>query len=223
MNFKTLARKNTGSSMCDSGSLYGYHYQRSPIEDNQPLEYASHSPYDSKDLHVLVISLPQLLDEYMTIDDKATRHFNLWCALADPDDRRHYLDLAEEYRDRMVETGRWEDHDGTFTDNSYNWETDFDQVFQIISSGLYGEWHLIQMHNGCDVRGGYTAPVVAYGDLESILCMDRVSVYCPRCYESEETLYRAEENGWRIRDNKQSVSLICPNCKRVAGCYPKGK
>ena len=48
-----------------------------------------------------------------------------------------------------------------YTFNTYNGESDLSQVLQgsrikIFVDGQYEDYYLIQIHNGCDVRGGYT-------------------------------------------------------------------
>ncbi len=69
-------------------------------------------------------------------------------------------------------------------------------------------------------RGGYTAPVVAQGNLEEVLCAIRIRPYCHRCQDDPDTLYAAEKRGWRCRVNRRSVSLVCGTCKRSAMCFP---
>jgi len=216
--FKELARVNTGTHFLDSGFESGRHWQQPAIPDNAPLYY-----WDGSEAYpMFAINTAQMLDEHLTIDDQATRHFRLWAAMVDPDDRRAWLDLAHEYKDRMVETGRWSDKgDGEFSDNVFNWETDFDQVFQFVAPTLHCDAFLIQMHNGADVRGGYTAPVVATGDLELIICMDRINLDCPHCYAQAEDIYQGEEDGWKVRVNKQSASWVCPECNRTAMNFPR--
>jgi len=217
-NFRELARVNTGTHMLDSGGIYGRHWQRPGIPSGQPLEYWD----GSESYPMLMVSTAQLLDEHLEIDQAATRHFRLWAAIADPKDNHSWLELMGAYLDRMVATGRWDsDSDGTFTDNSYNWETDLDQDFQFAAPGLYGDRVLVQMHNGADVRGGYTAPVVAAGELESVLCDYNVRPFCQHCERGADNMYYGERDGWKLRVNRQSCSVICPDCKRVARCYPK--
>jgi hypothetical protein len=218
-NFRELARVNTGSHMLDSGGIYGRHWQQPGIPSSQPLEYWD----GSESYPMLMVSTAQLLDDHLYIDQAATRHFRLWAAIADPQDNHSWLELMGVYLDRMVATGRWDsDSDGTLTDNSYNWETDLDQVFQFAAPSLYGERVLIQMHNGADVRGGYTAPVVAAGELESAICDYNVRPFCQHCGRDADNMYYGERDGWKLRVNRQSCSVICPDCKRVARCYPKG-
>lgn len=216
--FYELARVNTGTHFLDSGSAYGRHHEKGPIPETQPLEYASGD--------MLLISTAALLTEHADIDLRATRHLQRWADLVDPHDDRDYGDLAEEYVRRMCEKERpyaesWDDGgEGVISDNSYNSDTDLDQDFWWTGAGYYGPF-LLRMHNGCDIRGGYTAPVVCTSGegISDVICHWQIQPYCYRCHAEAESLYYAEKDGWRARVNRRGVSLICPKCKRVAANF----
>lgn len=81
--------------------------------------------------------------------------------------------------------------DADYGFNVYNSDNDFDQVFQIDGViDLWGDQYaIIRTHNGCDVRGGYSAPAVA-------LCPEpdhgfdwTVEVSCHACHAHWEMLY----------------------------------
>jgi len=218
--FRDLARVNTGSHMLDSGGAYGRHHEKGAIPKTQPLEYASGD--------LLLISTAMLFEQHTDIDAHATRHFQRWADLVDPRDERDYSDLEAEYIKRMCEKERpyaapW-DHggEGVVTGNSYNSDTSLDQDFQWAGAGFYGPY-LVRFHNGCDIRGGYTAPVVCLSGegISDILCSWQLDAYCYRCQVEAADLYQAERDGWRARMNARSVSLICPKCKRVAMRFPQ--
>ena len=219
--FKELARVNTGASFLDSGDAYGRHYENGPIPEDAPLEYAS--VFSDGTFNMLAINGPQLLDEHLEIDQRATRHFRLWAALADPRDEYGWVQLGKEYCERMVETDRWKDPEGrnrAFAYNPYNEDNDLDQIYQIVSPGIYAGVCLVQIHNGCDVRGGYTAPVVAHGDVEELLCSVILSLYCYYCDEDLYSIYDMEEKGWKPIVHKKFVSLRCGKCKKIAMKFP---
>tara|TARA_Y100000310_G_scaffold298517_1_gene332517 strand:- start:82 stop:711 length:630 start_codon:yes stop_codon:yes gene_type:complete len=207
----------------DSGGASGRHWQQPAIDEKSPTHYIK---VWGDDNYMPMISLAAMFDDLATIDQQATRHFQLWAAMADPSDRESWLALMETYCERMIETGRWsnsEDRANPMTDNSYNWETDFDQDFQFTAPGLYSDRLLVQFHNGADVRGGYTAPVVVdFGQFgfEELLCMDRFSLYCNDCYAEAEDTYRAEEDGWKFTHTDDTVTVLCPDGHDAAE-YPR--
>src|SRR3990167_10080912 len=70
------------------------------------------------------------------------------------------------------------------TVNTYNYESLLSQTLQYTyyrrADGDYGA--LVQVHGGCDVRGGYTRPRAFRVWEDSALWQDtRVTVYCSEC------------------------------------------
>lgn len=58
--------------------------------------------------------------------------------------------------------------------NTYNGEDALSQVLQyVLFSGEYGDFVVLQIHGGCDVRGGYTKPrVFSFGNLTELDILD---------------------------------------------------
>lgn len=90
--------------------------------------------------------------------------------------------------------------------NTYNWDNDLDQVIQfqtVTAIQGYRHWGdhyiIVQAHTGCDVRGGYTKPVVALmKDYEYFYSLN-VDLYCNNCdswwemaYDYNKDLKKAE-------------------------------
>jgi hypothetical protein len=71
------------------------------------------------------------------------------------------------------------------TINTYNDECSLSQTLQFIYAEVDGEeFVLLQVHGGCDVRGGYTAPKVFRGNGNSdhaILDYNRATIGCDKC------------------------------------------
>lgn len=219
-NFREMARIETGTSILDSGGIYGRHWEEEPIPADMPLEYAEvwrGRPRGELSDAGIRISSAQLFDQTFTIDAEATAKFYRWAELPSNRDD-HWLELAERYCARMIETQRWSNKEGNrrpCTFNTYNWENDLDQVVQFIAPGLYDDVAIIQFHNGCDVRGGYTAPVIARGDVEELLISDKAQPYCQFCDDQRDSTYDAGRNGWRYRVNARTVGVICGKCHRT--------
>ncbi len=85
----------------------------------------------------------------------------------------------EDYIEDALHTLRGEEHN-MYWGNIYNDENDMDQVFEYCTFTHWNgsDYILISTHNGCDVRGGYSTPVVYEGDFETFLCSLRWNPYC---------------------------------------------
>jgi hypothetical protein len=112
--------------------------------------------------------------------------------------------------------------------NTYNHENDLDQVLQYVRFAIDGEqFILLQVHTGCDVRGGYTTPVVARMRDPDYFRMSWVSFWCPACSADYNTVYRLTKDlsesdepdisGVGLEEGFYEVdaleaSLRCPQC-----------
>ena len=166
--------ENTGRHMLDSGGAYGRNW-----EQNQGLATADflNAPSGTFSEHCgPSLSTFHFLNDRLDFDAELQAEFD---AFADerPDDG--WLQLMEDF----VAEREW-DH---MTVNTYNHESALDQTIQYIQcateggEALYGDVVLLQVHGGCDVRGGYTAPKVfrAIGENEVGLLDDSdVDIYC---------------------------------------------
>ena len=144
----TMLTTSTGTHMLDSGGDNGRHWQR-----NQ-----------SKSLADFNAEPEAVLEWYCTRDDAGNiieAHPEVTVSLF------HKLTSGVIWQDDYCRTSseqsewldmRWfvQPH-GSEGWNTYNWENNFSQVIQGHNLELEGEHYvLIQIHNGADVRGGYT-------------------------------------------------------------------
>jgi len=217
-NFCELARVNTGSHMMDSGGANGRHWQQGAISETA--DKVTANVYDGK-IEYLSVETAIHLDEHLYIDREATERFHDWCDERDPDNHESPLALMELYAAETMP-------DAAITsDNSYNWDSPYSQTFQFVAAS-YDEWYyddetlmLIQMHNGADVRGGYTEAVIAktqdgFGDgFSEILSPDsEIRPYCHECYAEAENVWDAVEHyDWtsKVSDDSKTATLVCPN------------
>lgn len=73
------------------------------------------------------------------------------------------------------------------TENTYNYDTFLDQTILFTAwQGDCDAYVVLQIHGGCDVRGGYTMPVPfrisGYDGLYSFLDYSSCTVFCSECY-----------------------------------------
>lgn len=162
--------ENTGAHFLDSGSAYGRHHER-------------HAGKTARDF----LNAPRLVNEgdYFSLDafhwlnDRLEYEPALDAAL------QAYYDASDDYALAIMEQlpiSLGVDPDQVGTINTYNYETALTQTLQFTYWDLGGKTYLaLQVHGGCDVRGGYTRPRVFSGDWEQFLDFTRLSVYCSEC------------------------------------------
>lgn len=140
-----MLTENTGRHMLDSGGAYGRHWEKNAGRtlaewDTQPRAWADRWGVTVSVYHYLCERL-----EYVPLLDK---QFHDYCA-KNPDDG--LLSLAEVFA--------YNKDSSAYTWNTYNGEDALSQTLQGVTFSDGGEvFVLLQIHGGCDVRGGYTAP-----------------------------------------------------------------
>ena len=190
----------TGRSILDSGGAYGRNWERNAgrgLADWQGQPRAWSESWGCVSLSVFHYLTERV--EYMPELDAAWQE---WAEAADPDDRRGWLDLADEYAG-LMHTG--EAAYGELTEprswNTYNGE---DALAQVLQGVTYADgdavYVLLQIHGGCDVRGGYTRPRVFRVDVD-------MAAYFP--YDNAEyTVYCTGDCGayWDVRGGGYEVT-----------------
>lgn len=184
--------ENTGRHFLDSGGAYGRNWER-----NQGREVEDFLARPAVTLDVRFGYLDVTLDAFHWLRDKLEyapemqRKFQLYVAMRDkPDDpwlvemeefaAAHKRKYGEGYLDGCV--------------NTYNHESLLSQTLQyvIFQGDTYGTAYVaLQVHGGCDVRGGYTAPKMfqILGDETSCLHDDAdYTLYCEHEEPQDETL-----------------------------------
>lgn len=172
-----LFTANTGASFLDSGSAYGRNWER-----NQGLTSADFDAMPSaiweRNEYPTINAWHYLRDrlEFSKTAEVLTRLMHVW-ELQDYGNRNLY-DLYDQ-TDYLAHLG------ATFGEhwNTYNWETLLSQTIQGVDFELMGNrYTLLQVHGGCDVRGGYTLPVIFEVSSEYWLAgASEVNLWCDAC------------------------------------------
>ena len=162
-----MLRENTGRSFLDSGDHYGRHYER-----NRSRVFDRESPisidprFDYLDItinlyHFLssILEYDPIFDSLLSETDSLYPDLRSWFAVSD-----QYLEsLTEisEYDSEILDLSGLYGESDPFSVNTYNHESLLSQTIQYIYLTIKSESYVIlQIHNGCDVRGGYTRPRV---------------------------------------------------------------
>jgi hypothetical protein len=159
--------ENTGKHFLDSGGYYGRHWQRNKKktlddfrnEEEQFFEVGFNKDNKANEI-IRKVSVFHFLGgqgSNLELDDICNQ-FNA------------YNELDEDFADCEaygVNISAWNylldyiDLNNIRTWNTYNYDSDLSQVLQganirLFVDGQYEDYVLIQIHGGCDVRGGYT-------------------------------------------------------------------
>ncbi|RLC86653.1 MAG: hypothetical protein DRJ03_08075 [Chloroflexi bacterium] len=200
---KTIALmlwENTGVHILDSGDLYGRHWQQNrQIKDFKKQEPLKVVVWDDGEIN-LYLSVFHFLRAFLARDKKSKALERLFYVFANlPENRTlSWLGCMEEFADKILaQVFEYEIHG---VSNTYNWENLLSQGLQFLT--FYDEnedmYIILQIHNGCDIRGGYTKPRF-FKVLEEdyfFLAMSDVHAYCD-C----KSLY-SDDSGYHWYDDK---------------------
>ena len=182
-----MLRERVGHSIFDSGDFYGRHYERNQrtdlLKERPWYRFEQYSDGDKQ----LIVDIPLFLylRQHLKYDDEMTKELDAFI-----DDYFDY-DYAEKFVEHLIEkTGEpWRI---AFSDNSYN-----DEDFSVLTQGfqyyvlescikrdsMYSQCKvrvILEVHGGCDTRGGYTWPKVFIPD-DEVLYSPRPALTCKAC------------------------------------------
>ncbi len=182
-----MLRENTGRSILDSGDHYGRHWERNQDQDfasqaGGTLEFCAR---DGVDILATVNVYHFLLDRLEYNEDLDNRY-------------RKYVEREDLYLDLQSAQGFVNSLAGAkgiygdgqpFAENTYNGNDLLSQVIQYVYwTDDDGAHILLQIHNGCDVRGGYTDPVAFdVTDETAIFDNARATIHCDDCRKTWDT------------------------------------
>lgn len=172
--------ENTGKNLLDSGGAYGRAWERN--QGKTAADFMA-APYVEIDAQYQMISLNmfQYLNERLTYDAALDAYWNKYDEL---NSDGYWTDNLEEWLDTLGVPEEGEFYSaGRWWFNSYNCDNLLDGTYQGLFFGLGDKQYVaLQIHGGCDVRGGYTKPVIFECDKESMaLDMSSASLCCPNC------------------------------------------
>lgn len=155
-----LLTTSTGSALCDSGDAYGRHWQRNQkktLNDfrNEPEASLEISEWVNKEGVKTYDFTPSI-----SLFHKLVKSLDL-DGVCEEFNRKQVKDWEGRFYGVSAKGQAWLDDMG-FEEvgegfNSYNWNANFSQVIQGQNLEFNGKYYvLLQIHGGCDVRGGYT-------------------------------------------------------------------
>lgn len=187
-----MLKEDTGRHALDSGGAYGRHWQ-----ENQERNFQNEHPvklnledgwveYERNVYHFLV--------DKTEFDEEMNDRFHNFCQNDPENEFIPWIQSMEKFVKKLEEDG--EPISGLygrghpFIHNTYNGECNLSQTLQFMYFELDGQPYVIlQIHGGCDVRGGYTVPRVFKAD-ESIFFVADGGIRCDNC----GTFWRTDDN-----------------------------
>ncbi|MDE2026723.1 MAG: hypothetical protein KGJ07_09625, partial [Patescibacteria group bacterium] len=145
-----MLTENTGTHFLDSGGAYGRHWETNQLKTIKDFEKEP-PVYVNRDCNTYDVSVFHYLNSVLTLDalcdvfNKKFRHMADW-----ESDIYGVSKKAKEWLDSLkAEYGE--------SQNTYNGEQSLSQTLQYTPVNIANKKYiLVQIHNGCDVRGGYT-------------------------------------------------------------------
>lgn len=190
-----MLTENTGRAMCDSGDHYGRNWQRNAektikdfmAEPSVTLEVPE-KVCNLSDISY-TISLFHFLKNQLELDDLC-KEFNRRNKRAEDMNAENLTGTGEKVEVWLKKHHEVKVH---YCENSYNRESNLSQVIQYTGVTIDGEGYIVlQIHGGCDVRGGYT-----YGRLFKVVnetCFEQPLL------ESEDVMVNVEKpDGIQLR------------------------
>lgn len=170
---KAMLMEDTGTPFLDSGFAYGRHWERNLHRDfDEEPEISIYISPESPRTWQVSHSLYHFLWDRLTAvkgADKVEQVFHDYC----PD----FPDLGDMDQVRVME-----DFAGNPVVNTAERDNYLDQDIRFAGLDSKGEYVLIQSHNGCDPRGGYSDVRVFRGNWEALLLGSEempVKMSCP--------------------------------------------
>ena len=181
---ENLMKTSTGTHILDSGGAYGRHFERN---QKRTLDFNEGLKLDDWGV---TIPIHIFMDTMFELDDN-TKMFNRLLS-------KEYFWVQEAF-EHLESLGYDLDisgYGGSQADNTYNSDNDLSQDFQYQLFEYDGEYYcLFQLHNGCDIRGGYTNTVVwKVADIDYFYSGWRADFYDNSNYEQFDSYCQIEDD-----------------------------
>jgi hypothetical protein len=209
-----ILTENTGAHILDSGGAYGRAWER----NRKIFDFRKHTISQSEDY--ITKSLFKFLNEHLTYDKVLDKKFHDFANSEDNKDKS-WGECIELFKEEYSTNDGYISNCGGYT---YNDETALSQDF--VYETLYIDsnyYFIIQTHNGCDARGGFSTPRVFSGD-EGLLCdITHLTGNCDCGYaDSDNAGYSWYDSDFSKSDgfpeewkySKESRNYKCSECNK---------
>jgi len=156
-----MLTENTGINMLDSGGASGRGWQQNQGKDFRSEPATKYSIYKNGEV-LISFNVFHYLKEYTEITQTCEKLQSKFMKFARSPEQadKPWLASMEKFAAAIDETSN-RDNFLRGTTNTYNYENILSQILQYVGFTYQGKTYLLlQIHNGADARGGYTAPQV---------------------------------------------------------------
>jgi hypothetical protein len=187
---QSMLTENTGRAMCDSGDFYGRNWERNQgrnfeAEPAASVRFSIGTWRGQPELEASVtLNVFHFLDRCASPAERLDKLFQRFAALP-RNEREGWPSIMEAFVARLRShgfevTGLYGDGEPMMV-NTYNGEDCLSQVLQYLYFEVegHGPFAIVQVHGGCDVRGGYSTPHVfeVFSDENSLWDNARCALY----------------------------------------------
>ena len=160
---KNMMCENTGRNLLDSGDAYGRHYEENQngiMTGPQKVDFWTDGKKETE-LNPIV-PLYDFLTYNLEVDGDSERLEDEFYNYIKVNDLDPYSVFDIEETIKVI--GEYSGYGDLEMINAYNYGSVLSQTIQFItfSDGYDNIYVCLQIHNGCDVRGGYTLPKIFY-------------------------------------------------------------
>lgn len=156
---KNMMCEDTGKNLLDSGDVYGRHYEENQkngiMTGPQKVDFWTDGEKETE--LIPIVPLYDFLTYNLEVNGDSERL---------EDEFYNYIKVNDlpivDIEDTIKAIG--EEYGKIEMINTYNYESHLSQTIQFVlfSDGYSNIYVCLQIHNGCDVRGGYTLPKIFY-------------------------------------------------------------
>lgn len=160
---KNMMCENTGRNLLDSGDAYGRHYEENQngiMTGPQKVDFWTDGEKETE--LIPIIPLYDFLTYSLEIDEEANIYNNRFYNYIGAHDLDPYS--VVDIEDTIKIIGEESGYSKMEMINTYNYECHLSQTiqFMLFNDGYDNTYVCLQIHNGCDVRAGYTLPKIFY-------------------------------------------------------------
>lgn len=186
--------ENTGCSILDSGGAYGRSWEKNRSRDFDSEETVGIEAGDGYveiqyNVYKYLLNFLGITEESKGLDKVLQKTIELG-------DGDNYMADMEDFMEEQEQDG-YTHHDIT---NTYNYDNILSEVLQygvLINDDTDEHFIILQIHNGCDVRGGYTRPrVFSLGTDDNfsyfLMAQTEINAICKKC----KTQFISDDGGY---------------------------
>ena len=160
---KNMMCENTGRNLLDSGDVYGRHYEENQngiMTGPQKVDFWTDGEKETE--LIPIVPLYDFLTYSLEIDEEANIYNNRFYNYIGAHDLDPYS--VVDIEDTIKAIGEESGYGKMEVINTYNYECHLSQTiqFMLFDDGYGNTYVCLQIHNGCDVRSGYTLPKIFY-------------------------------------------------------------